>query len=176
MKRKKILGVSIVIFIGLLASIPTNAGNNLSDAKSAAQKAESNLLLLEGITGISYTDDPPRVIVMIEDEEYRNLVPSQIQGIKTEIRITGEIKALGFSELETIQLPQLLRASRHTQWDPLVGGISVGTRFLRGSYGTLSVCTGSYLLSCTHVLALTDNAFPLFPGFAVVQPGLYDGV
>jgi hypothetical protein len=175
-KRNKIFGFGIAVLITLLVSLPVDAGTNDTSVRYAAQKAENDLLLLEGITGISYREDPPRVIVMIEEEQYSRIVPKEILGVKTEMRITGKITALGFAQLESIHMPLLLR-SRHDSWDSLVGGISVGTRFLRGSYGTLSVCTstGPYLLSCTHVLAMTDGGIQLPPGIAVIQPGSGDG-
>lgn len=200
--KKKIIGAGIAVFIMLIAALPTNANNSVKSVKEAAEIAENELLMVkEGITGISWTEDPPRVIVMIESEEYRSIVPDEIAGFKTEIEVTGEIRALGLAEPQSILLPQLLkynsqfsknqvelesqsvfmpqllRKSRHSHWDIQVGGISVGTNWLTNSYGTLAVCTipGPYILSCTHVIAMNMNGGHLPPGIAVIQPGLYDG-
>jgi len=105
--NKKFFGAIICILIILLAAIPTNADNlkgrdlKLGDkqlqqpVKEAFEYAEEELLPLDGIEGVSYTDEPARVIVYIESEEYRATVPNKIKGIKTEIRISGKIYALG---------------------------------------------------------------------------------
>ena len=113
--KKKYFGATICVFVILFASLPTGAdfikdkdlqktGGNLQNANGdpeatiieAFEYARQTLFPLEGITGVSYTDDEPyRVIVYIESDDYRNIVPAVIKGYETDIRVTGEIKALG---------------------------------------------------------------------------------
>jgi len=107
--NKKFFGAIVCILIILLAALPTNADNpkgrdsqKLGDkqhvqqlVKEAFEYAEKEVLPLEGIEGVSYTEEPARIIVYIESEEYRATVPDKIKGIKTEIRISGKIYALG---------------------------------------------------------------------------------
>jgi len=162
-----------IVFVTLLAAIPTNA-NNVKSVKEAAEIAEKELLLKEGIVGISYTDNKPyKVIVYIESEEYRSIVPDEIAGFKTEIRVSGRIKAIGLVEPKSIVIPQMLGWKRRIHWDPTVGGISVGTNYITA--GTLGVCIGGFILSCAHVIAYDMNANPLQIGTSVIQPGLSDG-
>jgi hypothetical protein len=65
-----------------------------SDIKEARKRAEEMLLPLEGIAGISHREDPPRIIVYIEHEKYKNKVPDMISGFKTEVIVIGKIKIL----------------------------------------------------------------------------------
>jgi hypothetical protein len=205
MKKLKVISLCILSVI-LLAAIPSSGINNSEPltVKEAANIAENQLLSVkEGITGISWTDNPAKVIVYIESDEYRDIVPSEIGGYETEIRITGVIKALGFIKLEITMAPQKLELlesepikgtklqdtiinihqndvkgnARHEYWDYTVGGISVGTRRLPGSYGTLAVVTGyqNYILSCTHVLAQNLFGNHISIGTGVIQPGSAHG-
>ncbi|MGF3584294.1 MAG: hypothetical protein ACQXXD_01060 [Thermoplasmatota archaeon] len=176
MKKIKFIALGILLVI-LLAAIPTNANNSIKSVKEAAEIAEKELLLKEGITGISYTDSEPyKIIIYIESEEYRSIVPSEIMSFKTDVRVSGRIVACSLlAEPQSVVIPQLLRKSRHTHWDPTVGGISVGTYYLTDSYGTLAVVTSGYILSCTHVIAQNTEGKHLWSGVSVIQPGLGDG-
>ncbi len=101
--NKKFVGAVLCILVLLLAAIPTNAdnlkGKDLKHVQQSVEEAfecaEEEVLPLEGITGVSYTEEPARVIVYIESEEYRATVPDKIKGYETEIRISGNFYALG---------------------------------------------------------------------------------
>jgi hypothetical protein len=42
------------------------------------------------VTGIAYPKDPPRIIVCIEDEKYRALIPKEFMGFPIEVEVTGK--------------------------------------------------------------------------------------
>lgn len=176
--KKILLSIAAVLII-LLAAMPANADNsNGESVKDAAEYAEQELLLQEGIAGISYTEDPDRVIVYIESEEYRTIVPEKIKEFETEVRVSGRFKALGMPQQSIHIQPKLLPKSRTERWDPLVGGISLGNEKDYGC-GTLGIVfekgAEKYILSNTHVIAMdTDGGFnPV--GTKVIQPGYLDG-
>jgi hypothetical protein len=73
-----------------------------SDIKEARKRAEEMLLPLEGIAGISHREDPPRIIVYIEHEKYKNKVPDMISGFKTEVIVIGKIKILSLLYLKNL--------------------------------------------------------------------------
>ena len=181
---KKILFVALlgVLLLSIFASVSVS-NVSASSVKEARKHAEETLLhRLEWVSGIGSTDDPPRIIVYIESEKYRDRVPSEIMGVKTVVKVTGRIKALALVEPETIVVPQYDYegpVSRTGVVRPLSGGISLGIpkeAYGAKMAGTLSVVTGdSYILSCAHVIAMDKNAKFLKPGTAVLQPGTYDG-
>jgi hypothetical protein len=50
-------------------------GVQASNIREARKHAEEMLLPLEGISGISHREDPPRIIVYLENERYKDKVP-----------------------------------------------------------------------------------------------------
>ena len=181
--------ISIVLFAILFLSILTSmdvsnvATSNLKDdIRRARREAEENLLPQEGVTGVSHREEPPRIIVYIEHEKYRDKVPSEIRGFKVEVKVTGRIRALGLVQLETIVTPQYgypSPVSRSGVVRPLVGGVSLGVPeedFGGKMAGTLGVVTNEpYMLSCAHVIAMDGKARFLPVGTHVLQPGTFDG-
>jgi hypothetical protein len=68
--------------------------------EEARRRAEEMLLPLEGVAGVSHRVDPPRIIVYVEREKYRGIVPPEIDGYKTEVVVIGRVKALSLLQLE----------------------------------------------------------------------------
>jgi hypothetical protein len=100
-----------------------------SDIRDARRRAEEVLLPLEGVVGVSHREDPPRVVVYIEHERYRDRIPETIDGFKVEVVVIGRVKALSILQLEegvrayyTYNQP----VSRTGEVRPIVGGISIG--------------------------------------------------
>jgi hypothetical protein len=156
-----------------------------SDIREARKRAEQMLLPLEGITGISHREDPPRIIVYIEHEKYKDMVPDKINGFKTEVIVIGKIKALSLLQLEEIIKPTYTYpepVSRTGKVRPIVGGISLGVPEeayggkMAGTLGLVVQGQGGayYILSNAHVIAMNSKAQFLPLGTAVLQPGTYD--
>ena len=149
--------------------------------KDARKHAEEELLPLEGVAGISHSEEPPKIIAYIEHEKYRGKIPDEIDGFKTEVRVTGRIKALELFEPESIIIPYVYNSqvSRFGVVRPIVGGISCGvpeTYFGGKMAGTLGIVTSDpYILSCAHVIAMDKNARFLGIGTPVLQPAALDG-
>ncbi len=89
----------------------------------------------------------------------KDIVPKEIEGVKTDVIQTGKIKAL---------------KTRTDKWRPAPGGVSIGHEWVTaGTLGCLVVRDGvEYILSNNHVLADSNNA-PL--NSVILQPGKYDG-
>lgn len=179
---KTIVSIALltVILFGILplTGVSSASGSGIKDAR---KHAEEKLLPLEGIAGISHTDDPPKIIVYVEQEKHRNIVPSDIDGFKTEVVVTGKIKSLAMTDLESIVMPEYAypsTVSRTSLVRPIVGGISLGIPVSSfGGYmaGTLGVVTNdNCILTCAHVIAMNAYAQFLPKGTPVLQPGTYD--
>jgi len=156
-----------------------------SDIRDARRRAEEVLLPLEGVVGVSHREDPPRVVVYIEHERYRDRIPETIDGFKVEVVVIGRVKALSILQLEegvkayyTYDQP----VSRTGEVRPIVGGISIGIpeRDFGGRMaGTLGLVVKGpegyyYILTNAHVIAMNSKAQFLPSGTAVLQPGTYD--
>jgi len=132
-----------------------------------------NLLLKQNVlaTGIGYKisagQKSPNLSIICSVEKKlpkaqlssKDLVPSQIDGITTDVIETGRIRAL----------------NTHLQrYRPAPGGVSIGHRDITaGTLGCIVKRNGlRVILSNNHVLANT-NAAQL--GDAILQPGPYDG-
>jgi hypothetical protein len=157
-------------------------GVQASNIKEARKHAEEMLLPLEGIAGVSHREDHPRIIVYLEHERYKDKVPDNIDGFKTEVVVIGKIKALSLLQLEERIKPSYTYpepVSRTAKVRPIVGGVSIGVpeeAYGGKMAGTLSIITkDGYILSCAHVIAMNSNAKFLPLGTAVLQPGTYDG-
>jgi len=102
-------------------------GLQASNIREARKRAEEILLPLEGIAGISHREDPPRIIVYLEHERYKDKVPDNIDGFKTEVVVIGKIKALTLLQLEEVKpsYTYLEPVSRTARVRPIVGGISL---------------------------------------------------
>jgi len=156
-----------------------------SNIKEARKHAEEILLPLEGIAGISHREDPPRIIVYLEHEKYRDKVPDEIDGFKTEIIVIGKIKALSLLQLEEVKPLYTYSepVTRTANVRPIVGGISLGVPVdayggkMAGTLGLVVKGPGGdyYILSNAHVIAMNSKAQFLPLGTAVLQPGTYDG-
>jgi len=161
-------------------------GVQASNIREARKHAEEMLLPLEGISGISHREDPPRIIVYLEHERYKDKVPDNIDGFKTEVVVIGKIKALSLLQLEERIKPSYTYpepVSRTAMVRPIVGGISLGVpeeAYGGKMAGTLGLVVYGpnndlYILSNAHVIAMNSKAQFLPLGTAVLQPGTYDG-
>jgi hypothetical protein len=160
-------------------------GLQASNVREARKRAEEMLLPLEGIAGVSHREDPPRIIVYLEHERYKDKVPDNIDGFKTEVVVIGKIKALSLLQLEEVKpsytYPEPV--SRTAKVRPIVGGISLGVpveAYGGKMAGTLGLVVQGpeeyyYILSNAHVIAMNSKAQFLPLGTAVLQPGTYDG-
>jgi hypothetical protein len=156
-------------------------GVQASNIREARKHAEEMLLPLEGISGISHREDPPRIIVYLEHERYKDKVPDKIDDFKTEVIVTGKIKALSLLQLEEVK--PFYTYSRTAKVRPIVGGISLGVPEeayggkMAGTLGLVVQGPGGYyyILSNAHVIAMNSKAQFLPLGIAVLQPGTYDG-
>ena len=173
--RKKFLSIVLVVVLLLGLLLPIGISSMpASNIKEARKYAEENLLLREGIAGISQSED--KIIVYIEDETYKEEIPVEIKGFKTEVIVTGRIKALAMAEsAESSFLPQYVPSVNRTdRVRPISGGISCGDPKITA--GTLGVVTEDpYILSNAHVIAMDMNARFLRKGTPILQPGPYDG-
>lgn len=88
-----------------------------------------------------------------------DLIPQEVEGEKTDVIETGEIKAL---------------KARTDRWRPAPGGVSIGHQQVSaGTLGCLVKRDGQvYILSNNHVIADSNNASI---GSNILQPGKYDG-
>jgi len=180
---------SKTIMVGLVAQFILFIGSmgvGASNINDARKHAEETLLPLEGIAGIAHSDDPPKIIVYIEHEKYREKVPDKIKGFKTEVIVIGKIRSLGSAvalQQEAGAFYTYENVSRTGIVRPIVGGISIGvpeSAFGGKMAGTLGlIVNGSdgrpYILTNAHVIAMNSKARFLPLGTAVLQPGTYDG-
>jgi hypothetical protein len=182
--------IPLMLLALLICSLVFMGVNELraSSIKEARKHAEEMLLPLEGVAGVSHREDPPRIIVYLEHERYKDKVPREIDGFKTEVIVIGRIKALSLLQLE---LEERVKPStysgpvdRTARVRPIAGGISLGVpeeAYGGKMAGTLGLVvkdsTGGcyYILSCAHVIAMNSEAQFLSLGTAVLQPGTYDG-
>jgi len=180
--------ISLILLVLLLCSFAFTGvvGAQASNIKEARTHAEEMLLPLEGIAGISHREDPPRIIVYLEHERYKDKVPDKIDGFKTEVVVTGKIKALSLLQLEERIEPYYTYSEPVSRTDtvrPIVGGISLGvpeTAYGGKMAGTLGLVVQGpggyyYILSNAHVIAMNSKVQFLPLGTAVLQPGTYDG-
>jgi hypothetical protein len=158
-------------------------GMQASDIREARKHAEEKLLPLEGIAGVSHRENPPTIIVYVEHEKYRGKVPSEIDGFKTEVIVTGKVKALSLLEEVKPSCTYSGPVSRTARVRPIAGGISLGVPVeayggkMAGTLGLVVQGPGGYyyILSNAHVIAMNSKAQFLPLGTAVLQPGTYDG-
>jgi hypothetical protein len=185
-KIKKAISLALLALLIYSFGFAGVFGMQASDIREARKRAEEMLLPLEGIAGVSHRDDPPRIIVYIEHEKYKDKVPDVINGFKTEVIVIGKIKALSLLQLEEIVKPTYTYpgpVSRTGKVRPIVGGISIGVpeeAFGGKMAGTLGLVVQGpggfyYILSNAHVIAMNSKANFLPLGTAVLQPGTYDG-
>jgi hypothetical protein len=154
-----------------------------SNIREVRKRAEEMLLPLEGVVGVSHREDPPKIIVYLEHEKYKDRIPDKIDGFKVEVIVVGKIKALSLLQLETVESTYSESVSRTAVVRPIVGGISIGVpeEVYGGKMaGTLGLVVQDhegnyYILSNAHVIAMNSKAQFLPLGTAVIQPGSYDG-
>jgi hypothetical protein len=184
--RKQFLLLTLLAAFLFSSAFTGLAGVYASSVKEARRRAEEKLLPLEGIVGVSHIENPPKIIVYIEHDKYRDKVPSNVDGFKTEVIVTGKLKALSLLRLEeTVKTAYTYSGSvsRTGVVKPLVGGVSIGVP--EAAYGgkmagTLGIVANDpegrhYILSNAHVMAMNSKAAFLPLGTAVLQPGTYDG-
>jgi len=180
--------VALVLLALLLCTAVFSGATRVGEPsiREARRLAEELLLPLEGVVGVSHREDPPRIVVYIEHERYRDRIPEAVGGFKVEVVVVGRVKALSLVQLEESVTPYYSYdhpVSRVGKVRPVVGGISIGVPekdFGGRMAGTLGLVVRGpegnyYILSNAHVIAMDSKARFLPLGTAVLQPGTYDG-
>jgi hypothetical protein len=117
--------------------------------------------------------DEPCIVVFVErkipatDLRRRDLVPGELEGIRTDVVESGRFVALSMAETTLVERTARMR--------PAPGGVSIGhVRITAGTLGVLArrVRGGPVILSNNHVLA---NANRAARGDPILQPGPADG-
>ncbi len=124
--------------------------------QEAAYILGQKFILNEGISGISYRESEPRIVVYVESDEDAEKVPDRLLGYRTEVVVIGRLYTLQANR-------QRLR--------PVPAGASIGCRKATGTLTTFAfdIDTGArILISCRHVLQGSMRE-------AVIQPGAVDG-
>lgn len=180
MKKEKlvIFEAGITVFLLVLTGLPTNSNPNMS-IEQAAKIAVDTLMSPtgQGIVAVCITDEnPDKITVSVESEEYTSLVPEQIEGFDTEVVVSGRIYALGYyAEQQSVELPKggsTLTLGRTAHWPLLAGGISFGNAYHSGTLGVGYSGSYGYFVSCAHIIAMDNNAnfLPTGSNTRVYQP------
>jgi hypothetical protein len=128
--------------------------------------------------GIGYSEDRGEIVVFVEDEQARRVVPSWFQGHAVRTEVTGRIEALSSQLAEPIAG---VSEDRQSRVRPLVGGTSLSAYVVQDGLiylyaGTLGMVTyDGKILSNAHVIAMEPRSEKfLEPGTPVIQPGTGD--
>lgn len=186
MSSSKYIALVLLVLLICVTVFSGVAEVGAPDIREARRRAEEVLLPLEGVVGVSHREDPPRIVVYVEHERYRDRVPESIDGFKVEVVVVGRVKALSLVQLEEVATPYYSYTepvSRVGRVRPIVGGISIGVPekdFGGEMAGTLGLVVRGpggyyYILTNAHVIAMNSKARFLPIGTAVLQPGTYDG-
>ena len=182
---KKLLLALVLTLVGILVSgsLPASGGYDPGPVVSlieARRMLEQDLLPMAGagFVGIAYSEERDEVVVFVEDEQARQMVPSWFEGYAVRTEVTGRIEALSTQVTEPIAG---VSEDRQNRVRPLVGGTSLSAYVAQGGLiyqysGTLGMVTyDGKILSNAHVIAMeprTENF--LKPGTPVIQPGTGD--
>ena len=178
--------IALLVLVGLLlfSSGSPLAGGNPDQGESLAQARkvlEQQLISVPGFAGIAHSEEAGEIIVFLENEGAKGIVPDRFEGFPVRMEVTGRFQALPAQVAEPIAPSQAnqVSADRTGTVRPLIGGISVSA--LAGELyiyaGTLGMVTyDNKILSNAHVIAMDpdDNAF-LELGTTIIQPGTLDG-
>ena len=152
-----------------------------SDGVQAAKVGhEASLFSRANVVGVAVGNkvirgretDERCVVVFVERKRHeselrpRDIVPKEVEGIRTDVVETGRFRALSFMDPVTVDRTQRIR--------PAPGGVSLGhVRITAGTLGMLADRRGRpVILSNNHVLANGNEARP---GDLILQPGPADG-
>jgi hypothetical protein len=148
---------------------------------TAVRQAWSRCLRLPNVLGVGlglkekdqFRTDQPAIVVFVKEKlprnqlETKDLIPSQVDGVETDVMEIGDIR--------------LLTPARTTRIRPAPPGVSIGhPKVSAGTFGALvkDISTGEPLiLSNNHVLANMSNGEDdrAKIGDPIFQPGVYDG-
>jgi len=149
---------------------------NRDEIKRVKERHAAELLSKANVVGVAvgYKEKggqktkEPSLIVMVRKKvplselKRRDIVPSEIDRVITDVKEVGEIRALSQDPTD--------------RWRPAPGGVSIGHyRITAGTLGTVARDIGTnekLILSNNHVLADSNDGEI---GDAVLQPGAYDG-
>ena len=159
----------------------------LADVTAVKERNEESLFAIPGVTGVGTgykikdgkeTDELAIVVYVakkIFDEKLiEEKIPSEIEGIKTDV-------LEGIFKFQIHEMEYGEAFADPGRYDPLVGGISIGSRRVVSGYvytGTLGIVISDrntstkYLLSNWHVLYLQGSGSN---GDIIAQPSLPDG-
>jgi hypothetical protein len=186
-KEKKLLsfpGLILIVALLLLNSVPVSAGHNPVGGKpllAARAALEQKLVSLVGggFVGIAHSETEGEVIVFVEDEQAKRIMPRSFEGYPVRVQITGKIEAFSIEVAEPITD---VGEDRQDEVRPMVGGTSLSAYVTKGSGvyrygGTLGMVTyDDKILSNAHVIAMKPGTSEfLNRGTPIIQPGSVDG-
>jgi hypothetical protein len=148
-------------------------GDEMEERLKVLERYKKKLLAKQNVVGVAKgfkvvkgeQTDEECIVVMVEQKlppeqlRKKDMVPREIEGIKTDVIETGVIRALN---------------SPTNRWRPAPGGVSIGHfQITAGTLGCLvRRADETYILSNNHVLANSNDAKL---GDPILQPGPYDG-
>jgi hypothetical protein len=187
----KIVVRVFVSLLALCAVLLSGSGSPLmgkspsqGDPLAQARKVlEQQLISVPGFAGIAHLEKTGEIVVFLENEGAKGIVPDQFEGFPVRREVTGIFRALTVQPAKPVAPSQAndISADRTAAVRPLVGGISVsalaGTEWIYA--GTLGMVTyDDKILSNAHVIAMNpdNNAWlPTDGTQLIVQPGTLDG-
>jgi len=90
------IGVVAIVIDSSNIDIFGNKNDNQNDNECTIQEAfeyaEKNILTLDGVLGVSWSEDPPRIIIYVT-QEHADDMPETVKGFETEIRISDDFKS-----------------------------------------------------------------------------------
>ena len=177
--------IALLVLVGLLlfSSGSPLAGGNSGEGKPPLDKArqvlEETLAGVPGFAGIAHLEEAGEIVVFLENEQAKGIVPDHFEGFPVRREVTGIFQALPVQVAEPVAPSQANEVSpdRRGIVRPLIGGISVSAYVAGESWaGTLGTVTyDNKILSNAHVIALNLANDFLPAGTPVIQPGRLDG-
>ncbi len=187
MKR---IWIAVLVSLALLAAIaapgaatPSGAPPGLERADSARKVHTPRLLSLSGVVGVGVglNDRGSAAVVVMTERGGVSGIPDSIDGVPTDVLVTGPFEALGKPGGKPGGGPKSPKVDPTSRFErPVPIGVSAGPDWSGGGYifaGTIGArvvdnAGNVFSLSNNHVYA-DENRVPL--GTAILQPGLLDG-
>lgn len=131
------------------------------------ERMESELLELDGVSGVSHRND--EIILYVESEEHAEAMPTVLAGVPVRTVVVGRIYIV--PEVRPITGEKY----RRSRVRPVVGGISLGD--ITVTAGTLGIISfDGFLLTNAHVIAINWRKKDWNEiGTPILQPAPYDG-
>jgi hypothetical protein len=145
----------------------------LAEALEVKEKRKSELLKIEGVSGVGVRNQ--RLIVYVESPDVAPEIPLRLDELRVDVVVTGKIRPL----VHPLSL-QAFATARTARWRPSIGGVSVGTPDITaGTLGCIVLDKSTrepLILSAGHVLSQDyGDLRKAYVGKDCIQPGRYDG-